>query len=78
MGPCVLDDIYVSRVMTPNSITKTRLQERHVRLQQLTNLADMVRERAGTRGDAIAYEFEGARQLSPNSTSRPTALRTRL
>ena len=27
--------------------------------QQLTNLADMVRDRARTRGDAIAYEFEG-------------------
>ena len=27
--------------------------------QQLTNLADMVRSRARTRGDAIAYEFEG-------------------
>jgi fatty-acyl-CoA synthase len=27
--------------------------------EQLTNLADMVRERASTRGDAIAYEFEG-------------------
>ena len=26
---------------------------------QLTNLADMVRERARTRGEAIAYEFEG-------------------
>ncbi len=31
--------------------------------QQLTNLADMVRDRASTRGDAIAYEFEG-RQTS--------------
>ncbi|WP_108519850.1 fatty acid--CoA ligase [Bradyrhizobium algeriense] len=31
--------------------------------EQLTNLADMVRERARTRGDAIAYEFEG-RQTS--------------
>ena len=28
-------------------------------VQQLTNLADMVRERARTRGDAVAYEFEG-------------------
>ncbi len=27
--------------------------------QPLTNLADMVRERAKSRGDAIAYEFEG-------------------
>ncbi|WP_213290600.1 fatty acid--CoA ligase [Bradyrhizobium sp. sGM-13] len=27
--------------------------------EQLTNLADMVRERARTRGNAIAYEFEG-------------------
>ena len=27
--------------------------------QQLTNLADMVRNRASTRGDAIAYDFEG-------------------
>src|SRR3954468_3109013 len=30
---------------------------------QLTNLADMVRERANSRGDALAYEFEG-RQTS--------------
>jgi fatty-acyl-CoA synthase len=29
--------------------------------QQLANLADMVRERAKGRGDAIAYEFEGRR-----------------
>src|SRR3974390_2245145 len=27
--------------------------------EQLTNLADMVRARAKTRGDAVAYEFEG-------------------
>src|SRR5664279_1633460 len=31
--------------------------------EQLTNLADMVRARAKTRGDAVAYEFEG-RQTS--------------
>jgi fatty-acyl-CoA synthase len=31
--------------------------------QQLTNLADMVRDRARSRGDAVAYEFEG-RQTS--------------
>ena len=31
--------------------------------QQLTNLADMVRDRARTRGNALAYEFEG-RQTS--------------
>ncbi|MGY2986969.1 acyl-CoA synthetase (AMP-forming)/AMP-acid ligase II [Bradyrhizobium sp. USDA 4508] len=31
--------------------------------QKLTNLADMVRERAKSRGDALAYEFEG-RQTS--------------
>ncbi len=31
--------------------------------QQLTNLADMVRDRAKTRGNALAYEFEG-RQTS--------------
>ncbi|KRQ98801.1 hypothetical protein CP49_14895 [Bradyrhizobium valentinum] len=31
--------------------------------EQLTDLANMVRERAKTRGDAIAYEFEG-RQTS--------------
>ena len=29
--------------------------------QHLTNLADMVRDRAKTRGDALAYEFEGRR-----------------
>jgi len=27
--------------------------------QPLANLADMVRERAGSRGNATAYEFEG-------------------
>ena len=27
--------------------------------EQLTNLADMVRARAKTRGDAVAFEFEG-------------------
>ena len=27
--------------------------------QQLTNLADMVRDRARTLGNALAYEFEG-------------------
>ena len=27
--------------------------------QPLADLADMVRERAGSRGNAIAYEFEG-------------------
>ena len=27
--------------------------------QQLTHLADMVRERARSRGNAVAYEFEG-------------------
>ena len=27
--------------------------------QPLANLADMVRDRANGRGDAIAYEFEG-------------------
>ena len=38
-------------------------REKHVRSQEPANLADMVRDRAKTRGDAIVYEFEG-RQTS--------------
>jgi non-ribosomal peptide synthetase component F len=40
--------------------TKTRRYGRDMSAsQQLTNLADMVRDRARTHGNAPAYEFEG-------------------
>src|ERR1700709_84382 len=43
--------------------TKTRRYGRDMSTQQPANLADMVRERANSRGNALAYEFEG-RQTS--------------
>src|SRR3954451_11732584 len=38
---------------------RTRRYGRNMTTQPLANLADMVRERARSRGDAIAFEFEG-------------------
>src|ERR1700753_1921967 len=47
--------------MTPNSrVTKTRHPGRDMSTTaQPANLADMVRDRAKARGDAVVYEFEG-------------------
>src|SRR3954449_794070 len=39
--------------------TKTRRHGSDMSTQQPANLAEMVRERARSRGNAVAYEFEG-------------------
>ena len=42
---------------------------------QLANLADMVRDRAKTRGNAVVYEFEGRQttfsEFAPGPTGSP-------
>ena len=43
-------------------------------IQQPANLADMVRARANSRGDAIAFEFEGRLTTFVSSIETPTAL----
>src|SRR5258708_444236 len=70
MGPCVRrDDSVKSRghdavlSLLPDDAklraTKIRRYGRDMSTQQPANLADMVRERARSRGNALAYEFEG-------------------
>ena len=65
---CYVRVRFASIVLLPDDaklrVTKTRRYGRDMSAsQQPANLADMVRDRAKTRGNALAYEFEG-RQTS--------------